>query len=495
MTDEASPASTDATPAATGAAPAVPGTAAAAPDVAPPAAEVRSAVGRPSRPDLVLRLVVLAAVVFTAVQSVLVPRGLYADGAYNLWLVLNTQDYVVIGSARTFAILLNQTPVMAALTFGVRDLDALIAFYTFGVAALPVIIWIGAFLLQLRDRFYWPLVVMYGAVFLTSGFIAIGEYTFSFALVAMAVAVLMSPRPIRGWRAAALIFSSTALIVCYEGMIFLALPQIVVAVIRLWRPRLLGLPRDEGRGRWYLWYALLAACAAAGVAAVSMAVRSLNSADTNLAGALNVSYAVHNNRQWQVAAALATVLLLTPLLRPRPVRVGAQLLLAAGAGFLLLERNQAPVWLHYNTRSLAALTYFGLLLIAVGVVVALSRRSAPADVGPGTVFGTPFGIAACGLALALSTIFWSSNAGYTAWLADLRSTVIAGEGPIDIATTDLYVGERSQYSWGWTNPYLSALLQSEYGQGIVLSQVETLDTYTPISPPTSEWFFETYHRD
>ena len=445
----------------------------------------------------VLKAAVLVGLAATAVQSVLVPRALYADGAYNLWLVLNTESFVVIGPARTFAILLNQIPVVTAMTLGVRDLDALFGFYTFGVAAVPVLIWLAALAIQLRQRFFWPLVVIYATAFLNSGFIAIGEYTYAFALVALAVSILVGRGALRAWLAVPLVGASVALILCYEGMVFLGLPLMVLALVRLRRPAWLGVEGSSRAERVVLWCVFVCFTLSVAVGGLSIGLRTLNSADTNLAGALNVQSAVETNRQWQVSTAIAVLLLVIALVRNKVVATVASLLVAGAAGVLFQTSYWSPAWLHYNSRSLATFTFAALLVLALLVLVVENRRAS--RVGPGAadrvgVRDLAFGLAASVLLFSMTWSFWSLTEGYDVWLADLQDVVVEGAGPIDIASTDLYSVEGSQYSWGWTNPYLSALLQTENGQGSVLSHVETLDAFTPISPASSPEFFERYHR-
>jgi hypothetical protein len=446
-----------------------------------------------------LKVAVLGALAFTAVQSVLVPRGLYADGAYNLWLVLNTKSFEVIGSARTFAILLNQLPVVSAMTLGVRDLDALIKFYSFGVAAVPVLMWLLALVIQFRRKFFWPLAVIYSATFLNSGFIAIGEYTYAFALVALSVSVLTVDGPIRRWLVAPLVFSSTALILCYEGMAFLGLPLLALALIRLRKRSWVADGESTLRERLVLWYVVVSSGLAVAVGALSIVIRTRDSGDTNLAGALNVSFAFDANQQWRLSAAVALLLVLSLYIRHKLAAVTVRLILGALAVKLFASSVWAPVWLHYNTRSLATYTFFVLLVVSLLALVLQNRRSAravlPSASGHVATQTLAFGLAACVLFFSMSTAFWSKNQDYRAWIDDLQHVVLAGSGPIAITSTDLYTGDRSQYSWGWTNPYLSALLQSQYGQGLVLSHVESLDKFSPISPASSPQFFERYHRN
>jgi hypothetical protein len=94
----------------------------------------------------------------------------------------------------------------------------------------------------------------------------------------------------------------------------------------------------------------------------------------------------------------------------------------------------------------------------------------------------------------MSIAFSAMSLGYLTWLQDLRGVVISSAGPVDIASTNLYGVDNSQFSWGWTNPYLSALLQTRDGQGLVISHVETLDNFSPVSPPSSPEFFQRYYR-
>jgi hypothetical protein len=448
--------------------------------------------------ELALKVAVLVGLAATAIQSVIVPRGLYADGSYNLWQVLNTGSFVVIGQARTFAIVLNQLPVVSAMVLGVRNLDVLIGFYTFGVAAVPVLIWLAALLIQLRGAFFWQLTVIYSATFLTSGFVAIGEYNYAFALVALAVAVLVTRGPIGGWRAAALIFASVALVLCYEGMAFLGLPVVALVLARIFRRGWIAEGVAERHEKVVLWIALSCAALSVGVAALAIVIRTFAGGDTNLAGAMNVSFAFDANQQWREVALMALLLLLSLLIRHKVVVVVLRVALGVFALQLFTASTWAPAWLHYNTRSLSTYTYFVLLIVALFALVLENRRTdLPKRSEVGALTGAPMlalGLSASVIFAAMTFSFWSMNQGYSAWLSDLKTVVVSNQGPVDIRKTDLYSGSKSQFSWGWTNPYLSALLQEHDGQGLVISHVETLEKASPISPPSSPRFFERYHR-
>jgi hypothetical protein len=189
--------------------------------------------------------------------------------------------------------------------------------------------------------------------------------------------------------------------------------------------------------------------------------------------------------------------------------------------------------MHYNTRSLAAYTFTFLLLMAIAIVALNGRRRVAArataldhaedpESSPGHLQartraqaraesararhltngrGRVAAVAQLSLALGVSVVvvgmsvaFATITHRYDIWLSMLAAEVRAGDGVIDISETDLYNADSSQFSWGWTNPYTSALFQSEYGQGIVLSHVETRDTYTGMTPPMTPEFFDEYHR-
>lgn len=456
-------------------------------------ARTRSAV-----PLAIAKVAVLLGLVFTAVQGVLVPRGLYADGAYNLWLVLNDQSFVIIEQARALMPLLNQLPVLAGMKLGINDLDVLIGLYSLGVASFPVLIWLLALIVQWNGLMFWPLVVVYSATFLNAGFVAIGEYNFAFALVGLSIALLLLGKPIKVWHGVTLVIASLLLTLSYEGMSFLAFPLIALTFIRIRKSHWLAVPVPRKFERWILWFAFIAFCVSSLVAIYSILQRSLNSADTNLAGAANLMFPIEYNRQWQLSFAVAVLLMATALLRKPLVRGIAQLLLIIVCITLFWPRIWTPAWLHYNTRSLTAISFFFLLVLAIVVVLVFNKRLGVTSTvrisKPEPYRSLTFGLVASLLFLSLSTAFWYRNYQYGLWLHELQDTVIARTGLIDITTTDLYAPEKSQFSWGWTNPYLSALLQTEFGQGILLSHVEKAEDYAGLMPPSSTEFFEIYDR-
>jgi hypothetical protein len=447
--------------------------------------------------ELGLKFAVLTVLAATAVQSVFVPRGLYADGAYSLWLILNTNSFVFIGWARSFVIFLNQFPVVLAMWLGEGNLDRLISYHSFGVAAMPVIIWLVALFIQLRGQFFWPLTLIYSATFLATGFIAIGEYTYSFALVALVVSLLVARAPVRGWRALCLVFASVALVLAYEGMAFLGLPIVLLILVRLFRGPWIACGPTDRRERLVLWTAFGCAVSSVLVAAGSIGIRTLNSADTNLAGALNVSFAFDSNHQLRLVALLALLMMLSLFIRQPLIAGVLHFLLGMFAIQLFFSSVWAPAWLHYSSRSLAAMIFFVLLLAALLALFLgnyrLTLKSELRRTGA-RLHSVTFGVTTFVLLASMSIAFSAMSLGYLTWLQDLRGVVISSAGPVDIASTNLYGVDNSQFSWGWTNPYLSALLQTRDGQGLVISHVETLDNFSPISPPSSPEFFHRYYR-
>jgi hypothetical protein len=412
---------------------------------------------------------------------------------------------VFIGPARAIVQFLNQAPLVAGLHLGVRDLDVLLALHSFGVAAVPILLWALALVLQFRGPLFWPLAVLYATAFLTSGFIAVGEYTYAFALSAVVVSVLGSNRALRPRQIVPLVLAATALVLAYEGMMILGIPLVALVGIRLLMRRWLT-TEQAGRGeRIALWYSLVCLILSGLVAAAWVLIRMRDSADTNLAGAMDVQFALQANRQWQVAFVLAVLLILSTAIRHTWSAAGLQMLAAAGATLLYLQEFRAPAWMHYNTRSLSTYTFVVLLVLALALVILDNRRtvtaSSPDPARPDLDEPRPnrraapfLGLGVAALVVAMSFGFVVLTRGYGLWLGALEDTVQSGQGPLEILPTGLYAGESSQFSWGWTNPYTSVLLQTEHGQGVVLSHVDTLGTYIGITPPSTPEFFRTYHR-
>jgi hypothetical protein len=466
----------------------------------------RPSTGTGVRLDLLLKLVTLGVMAATAVHSVVVPRALYADGSYFLWQVLQERSFVVIGAPRAFALYLNEAPVVLGLHLGVSDLDVLVRLYSFGVAAVPTLIWMAALLVHRRRREFWPLAAIYAATALASGFFAVGEYNHAFALAALITSILLTPS--FGARAAvALGAAATAFILCYQGASFLGLPLIALAGVRLVRRHWVTPEPAQRHERAATAYALGCSALAVAVGGGAILLRLLSRGDDpNLSGAMDVSVPLELNEQWRLAAVAGLLFVVCGLFR-RTVPAIVATLVATGLAVALFRESVLPAaWLQYNTRTLANYTITALLFLVVGLAIHGNRRvdTPPTDVrrdvpspAPGTrtrelalAVGVTLLVASMSFALATLTH------RYGIWLDRLQTTAQNETGLIDIATRpELYNADNGQFSWDWTNPYTSALLQSGYGQAIVLSPGMTPETFEGMTPDMTADFFSTYHRD
>jgi len=182
--------------------------------------------------EMVARLAVLTVVALAALQATYADRGLYADGGYYLWRILETHTFYLFPS-RALAQAVTQIPVIVAIRVGVDNVAILARLQSLGTAALPMMIWALALFVLLKHRLFWPFVAVFAVTFLNSGFFSVGEYNFASALVALSAAILLSGT-CAPWACAGLLISAMLLPLSYETMAFLG---VLLAVLAFWRLR------------------------------------------------------------------------------------------------------------------------------------------------------------------------------------------------------------------------------------------------------------------
>ena len=404
-----------------------------------------------SRIERIAAWSVIGLVVASAVHGTVALRGLYADGAYYFWAMLQNEGYFLFDPARGFAQFVTQIPAVVAIAAGVDDVGILAVLQSAGVAGAPTLLWAGALALLVGHRMFWPMVVVFAAVFLNSGFVAIGEYTVLYGLVAVAVALLVRPR-FGVASALALLVIAVLTLRTYEAAVYLAPLLAVLALVR-WR-QLRDEPVATGRR-----VTLIASAGLFVFAAVLGGLAIVFPRDPmNRQGAADLLAPILSNRELVIVGAIATCYLVARLVLKGRALLASSIVLSVIALGLLLPSVWAQPWMHYHARTITGLAMLALLLLAL----VPPRRAPEADVSP-AVWVLPVV-----LLLAQLVPFTVHTQGYRAWLATFEQELDARSGTVRFEDTAL-LADSSTYAWPWTNPFLSIVLRERDSSTLIVS--------------------------
>ncbi len=391
-------------------------------------------------------------------------------------MILN-RSYWVGNSYRTFSEFITQTPAVVALHFGVHDLGTLTFLQSAGVILLPTVIWMVAVGLQRKTRLFWLFMLMWAVVFLNSGFFAIGEYNLTYALVAIAASLLLTRSRITLVSAIALIVIAFALCKSYESMFFLGPLLCAMTLYRFWHVKGNAETPDSHLA---LRRALLGLAALLFVAGTVLSIVAATSpANPGKAGP-GVSLAALNHDRQLVLSFVVIVLFMAALV-VRSRTVAAVLLGMAFVSTLPLLRAQN--WPTPDQYYLARIACGGLLFVLIVCAAYLWYVAVPGwQIAAGTDgHGTGWVARAAVvvptvLTLTLLLSFTVRTVGFHGWTGKFAQVVHTHTGLVAWEGS----GIGWYYCWGWPNPSLSIVLQSEQGQAIVLAPKGT--SWQPFNP-------------
>ena len=164
---------------------------------------------------------VILSVFITGIIGVLSSRGLYADGSYYLFNILQRGDFWVFDGPRSFIQFVTQIPVVFAIKLGVSDIDSLIIIHGVGLITPTLTTWILIFVNNYDSYDFWFYCIAFSISYLASGFMSIGEYNLTYALVVLCFSILIKKN--NSWLAWGFSFvSSIILLRSYEAMLILA---------------------------------------------------------------------------------------------------------------------------------------------------------------------------------------------------------------------------------------------------------------------------------
>lgn len=420
------------------------------------------------------RPAVLTLILFSAVQSVWAARGLFADGGAYMWTVLSTESFFTYPS-RVVAQVFTQFPLVAAIALGVDDVGVLARLQSFGTAAIPVLLWGLALAAVVRQRMFWPMVVIFAVTFFNSGFMSVGEYNLAYSLVALSFVLLVRKGRLTRAARVGLIFSALLMLFCYESVAVLAPLLGLLLVIRMrWGSSDHGAPRLSTRV--FLWI-LLSLYAAATVVGV---LNILSPRDAqNFAGASDFLTPLMLDRQLAISAVAGLLALFGQYFLPARFRwLGAGAAIFAAGWILLQPAVWAHPWMHFVARTAVGIAMFLMLaMVAIGEWRE-SKRPEQQSAVPQLVGGVAIFFA----------LFWPLTVGtasYAQWLAEFDGKVSKAGDPVLIEESGLDQSLTADYGWTWTNPHLSQVLG---GGLVVLSPGDSLDSPPALPAPILDRF-------
>lgn len=402
-----------------------------------------------------LKYLCLLSILFIAFSGAYTARGLYADGSFFLFSILNKEWFIADEAARYHAQLISQFPVILLLKLGVHDLNLLIRSYSIGLIFFPLIFWLNALLLHLKSNIFWVFIIGFSCTYLSSGFFAVGEYNFVHALSAFCAAILFTPR-LSKTTSALLFISAFLLIRCYEAMIFMGPLLTIFAAYRLFN--------DKDNSNFIK--ILLAVSCLCFIISFFIALNSILHPHSpgNLAGALNFRILLKNNQF--IYLVLMTCLWLLSLRYRSNIFVAIVSLttLLTSLYFLSSEINWNAPNQYYDFRTASGLFLFFILSIS-GFLLLYSKTFDQLHNSKGLA------IVSLLLFASLSYVTINHTIQYLNWTKKYQVFAINNSGltPIDqIITPDFKVLDR-KFNWPWTNPTLSILLRGN-ADAIILNQ-------------------------
>lgn len=402
----------------------------------------------------------MGVILLAAAQATLDLRGLYGDGAYYFWSELQAHGFYFYPS-RVVAQFVTQLPVVTAMNFGVSDVSVLARLQSFGVAAIPMIMWVLAFYVLRRSWMFWPFVAMFAVTFLNSGFLSIGEYNFAYALVALCAAIMLVGTFGR-WGLLGLVAASAMLPFSYESLAHLGPLLSVLVLIRL-----RGAFKSDLRDRLKITALFIALAMYVAATIISVVWIVFPRDATNLAGAADFSWPLFNDRQLVLSGALATVYILAACFGGPRIRRWAAIPLGLLSLILIDHAFWDEPWKAFGSRAVTGVALFVLLAV---IVIGRLREERRARRGVVDERLPSWSWLPAILLLAVQLVPMTVHtAGWSGWLSQFKYVVDTSSGTHTNEETVLRFSNTSLYVWPWTNPFLSVDLASHNGAAIILS--------------------------
>lgn len=373
-------------------------------------------------------------------------RVLYADGSFVLWWILKNQNFFTYDS-RIVAHLVTQFPIVVGTQAGITDVSTLTILLGIGVIGLPTGLWVWALVLLRRDTAFWPFVATFAVVTLNSSFISIGEYNFTFSLVAVIAAYLLRSRQTFTSTLIPFVLATFTLFT-YESMVFLGPLLAVFCLLRIFkRPKNL-LTKIQ---KILLALASLMFLVSAAIGAYWI----LNPRDVaNLNEAAKIFNVLVNNPQLSVSSAAYLLILLFG--RARGLQ-GKVLLIIASllCLFLLFPAIWATPIQHYESRVICS-GLFLLALLVIGYSKLIKKQNHDSYSNLTAATGNLYPMSATLLLLCLMVPISVLSFKFGIWTSEFEGLIQSGSGTITTEEAKKYFPGIDEFMWSWTNEFLSA---------------------------------------
>jgi hypothetical protein len=146
----------------------------------------------PSTVDKTARGVVLLSVASIAVTELIGRIGLFADGSYIFYYILQTHGTFIQEQTRAGVDTLTQFPLVSALRLGITNISYLSDLWNASLVLIPTLLWTLSLFILRRHPAFWFVAILFAFVAGSAGLFAIGEYNTAYALFACGVAVLIT---------------------------------------------------------------------------------------------------------------------------------------------------------------------------------------------------------------------------------------------------------------------------------------------------------------
>jgi hypothetical protein len=432
--------------------------------------------GKPDTETL-LRAAVFPMLALVFLAQAYACRGLFADGASYLLDILQSGHYPWWDIQRIVNHFITKTPAILAIRLGVRDLVVLRYIFSTWLLLCPLLIWGSALWSLRRDILFWPFALLFGFVYFSTCFLAVGEYNVCFALLGFCFAQLVRPLPRGFWRRAGLLAAAALLPLNYPATLFSGM---LLALI------VLAKPEEEWNGAPRPYRAALLAFFALSVVSALWELAAPRDPN-NLAGAGNLDAVLHD-AQFFCVFAYAVVAGSVVFVPWRWLRFA---LAAVCMGLLVRlagDRVRYYPYLQYAIRA-----YMSVAL-AVGMAGLWWFRAR----GAGGIRPAPdvFLPAALGLILiaTLSAFDIGMSRDYARYIGLFSEEVNARTGlvPYEKAGVPFLIADR-RFGWGWNTPLMSVVLRDNAGKAVILNP-RNYRGYEPFDPRAKLPDLDRYYR-
>ena len=445
----------------------------------------------PHPADRLLKPFALAVILLIGIAGVYAARGMYSDGSFWLVEILPRGGFYLADPHRKYVLALVQAPVALAIWLGTLDLNTLIRVHSFGFVGVPLIFWLGALILQYKDRLFWFFLMAFTVSYLRSNFFAAGEFSVAYGMTAFCASVLLRNR-INGTHALLMLLTAAGLTHSYEATLFLGAFLMILAAIRL-----VKVSSDNRFVRTLILLSTILFLISIYVGARSTFFQ--RSYDGKITANLSALTEIH-----------LTYLILLPMLIASLCSTFASrfskwifsFILVVVAFYLLYafrwdNGNISYGYFSYAYRALCCFLLIGTLSVATAF--RFWPRTFHVDL-PISDTNTPLAVAATIFFVSMSLLMLYHTHGYYKWAQRFETEALSlnAHTPIDKTRINKNHGWTHGYNWMWGNPSTSILLRGN-AEAMVLNNsnhkssepgvyenVKANDTPQPMDRPVLE---------